>query len=76
MKGILVMDLTLRELNALREDIDVSKIMEDMGLSKTQLAKAIGVTFVTVDNWCRKKSTPSIENTQALADLVEKGKVL
>lgn len=55
--------------------LSVKDIIDRLGLSKTEVSKRLGVTFVTVDNWCNGKTQPRLDSYRKLVSLLEEVEV-
>lgn len=49
----------------------ITKLREELHLTKKDLAEIIGVTVATINNWENSKSTPSTSNLQFLANVLD-----
>ncbi|MDX6270022.1 MAG: putative transcriptional regulator [Acidobacteriota bacterium] len=56
----------------LMADIDIKKLRSKLGLTQEQLAKALGVSWITVNRWERKKCSPSPLAVEKLRDLADR----
>ena len=49
----------------------LKELLNSKGLKQKWLAEKIGVSEVTVSNWCAGKSTPKKINLQKLSEILE-----
>lgn len=57
----------------MKANSSIKEIREKLGLTQEQLARAIGVSWVTVNRWERNKAKPSPLAASRLQELFKKG---
>jgi len=53
-------------------EFDIKKLRSKLGLTQEQLAKVLGVSWITVNRWERKKCNPSPLAVEKLKNLAGK----
>ncbi len=49
----------------------LKNIIKSKGIKQNWLANKIGVSEVTVSNWCKEKSLPNKQHIQKLSEILE-----
>ncbi len=49
----------------------LKELLKSRGIKQKWLAKKIGVSEVTISNWCTAKSTPNRENLNRLSEVLD-----
>lgn len=50
--------------------IRLKEILEKRGLTQVWLSDQIGVSVVSVNNWCQNKNDPSLKTLKKMADVL------
>lgn len=50
--------------------IRLKEILEKKGLTQVWLSDQIGVSVVSVNNWCQNKNDPSLKTLKRMADVL------